>query len=188
MPTDYGGLFRSETNRAIGAGRTAEREYRNRLHNFDPMEGLRTSSQGAWESIAERLREEIGDLRGSQVGVGRLQTGFATGDEDRLFAGGVRNLNQRIAQGAMGAQHLDFARIQELGGYAGSRYAQGLEMLMSERERQDARRQNRASGVGAALGTAAGIGLSFIPGAQPFAGSLIAGGGQVGAGIGSLFG
>lgn len=47
------------------------------------------------------------------------------------------------------------------------------------------RKQKTGKLVGGGIGTAAGIGLSLIPGLQPFAPALIAGGAKLGAGIGS---
>lgn len=42
--------------------------------------------------------------------------------------------------------------------------------------------------LGAGLGTAAGIGLSFIPGAQPFAPMIISGAGALGGAVGNAAG
>lgn len=130
-----------------------------RLRAFDPERSVGQFAQGAWEALRPQLNEAIGDLRGSQVGMGRLNTGFATGDEDRLMTRAMSDLSSQIAQQSVAAQGL---ALQGIGAW-GSMYGQDLNLLTTERElevaRELARRQEREArraSIWGAVGTLGG--------------------------------
>lgn len=153
---------------SLAAGRAGEQEYLSRLRAFNPVEGLNTMAAGAWGSISDRIQEMITNLRGQQAGMGRGRSRYANVDEDRLWAGGLRDLGHAVSQGALQAQGQQLGAIQEWGGYASGRMGQGLNLMASEREHdlatKLARRENRSNILGSLIGaggTIAGAALMF---------------------------
>jgi len=55
-----------------------------RLRSFDPYDDMATAARAQWNTFSEDLGESLADLRGSQVGMGRLRTGFGFEDQDRF--------------------------------------------------------------------------------------------------------
>lgn len=159
------------------------RAYDEELAGFDPYEYMQTASQGLFDEFRRTFGRQNFLLRDQQV-PGRLRSGFGAEDEERLFTDLGGRLNEQLAQLATQGAGLNLRRI----GMGREHGAQALNLMTSQRELEMARRRNRRRGIGAGLGTLAGMGASAIPGAQPFAPALIKGGGQVGAGIADLFG
>lgn len=180
MAVDYGQSARAEYRYHRQRGRAADEE----LAGFDPYEYIQTASQGLFDEFERRFGRENYLLRDAQI-PGRLRSGFGAEDERRLFTDLGSRLNERIAQLAPQGAAMQLQRLGMLREHG----AQATNLLTSERELELARKQNKRRGVGAALGTMAGIGASFIPGIGQIVppGALIEGGGRVGAGIAELF-
>jgi hypothetical protein len=88
-----------------------ESEVDRRRMDFDASDAARAHAGAAFEDFQEDFSQGIADLRGQQVGMGRLDTGFATGDEDRLGEDFNRRLSREIARGAFSAASLDLSNI-----------------------------------------------------------------------------
>jgi hypothetical protein len=154
---------------------------------FDPYAAAERSARGMFDTFREDLGQDIGDLRGQQVGMGRLDTGFATEDEDRLITGGIRNLNNEIAGRSMQAAGMDWQRIQGIGGAAmhyGDNYLDlvsgGLDRYTAEENAKRSRKKGIFGAIGTGLGAIGGFALGGPAGAA--AGARI--GGSMGGGFG----
>lgn len=175
------------------ASRTGD-ELLGRIRGFDPYAAMQRATDAAVGSLFEQYGEQFRDLRGGQVGTGRLNTGFGGMDEARLtnlFADRVGNV---VAQNALQAAGLDLTNIGNLG----SMYGQQLDLATSERELEIAReialrqeRMNRRRGIGSVFGSLLGAGIgALIPGVGTAIGAGIGAGigSGIGSGVGSLFG
>lgn len=169
-------------------GREAEDIAQERLTGFDAEEGAARAGRAQFETFREDLQRDLGDLRGSQVGRGRLRSGFGFDEEDELIEFGLRDLNRQLTQNALQAQGLNLSAARSLGQTGGQRTGRFLDILASERdadllEEEMERREKARSrggllrGLGAIAGGAAGFFAggpgAILPGAQ--AGASLAG-------------
>lgn len=100
-----------EVSRTGRIGNTLRQQFVGGISNFNPQQAYEARLRAAQQQFQHRFGEGLQQLRGQQVGMGRLNTGFATGDEDRLF----RQLGQDYAQTASSAaQNLNSQRLQQL--------------------------------------------------------------------------
>lgn len=148
-------------------GRDAEWEYLRRARSFDPYSAMRTASQGAYNSLMPQLSKAFKDLRGSEVGSGRLNSGFGKGDEDYLLGQGLDRLNSLIAQNALQASSLQFQNNQSLGEFGNAKTGQAIDILAGNRDaavaRENAKRQERASMFGSLANFGGGLAaLAFL--------------------------
>jgi len=187
MPSQLQNRYMNALGRAGSTGDAAESRYYDELTGFDPQASFEKSARGAYTGFREQLGEDIRGLRGSQVGMGRLNTGFATGDEDRLVSRSAERFESMLGDRAMQTAGMNFQRIQAIGDYGDRTSNRYLDMLAGGLDRaqadQNARRQRRGAmsgGIGAALGGLAGTFL--LPGLGTEAGAAI--GGALGRGIG----
>ncbi len=178
-------------NRTGGMAERAENAYLDRAESFDSTDYLdetdfdatgyvNTAAQGAWNQFMPQLQESIGALRGEQVGMGRLNTGFATEDEDRLVTRGLSDLGDHVAglsvQGAglqlshnqgRANRRLDAGQLQlrndqgmaDFGSTYGNRY---LDLVSGQLDRKTAEQNSKKGGFGKFLKGAAEIGSMFI--------------------------
>lgn len=144
--------------------------------SYDPRQAVQTATTASWAAIADQLKQQLSDYRGQQVGMGRLNTGFATEDEDRLYRQALKDQANITAQNALQGESL----------YQTSRNRY-LELLSGEDDRftrdQNLKRQKRGGLWGTLLGLAgAGVGLATggVPGAMA--------GWSIGSGAGSAVG
>lgn len=145
-----------------GLGTSLERFAAQGLMNFNPEQAMRTSALAAFDAMRGQLGEDMERLRGHQMGRGRLDTGFGFEDEDRLVREGLRDLNQRIAQQAMGAQSMYLNALQSAAGLGGELTGRGLDLLASERDRrlrQAAEKRAMWGNIAAAFAPSIGAGL-----------------------------
>jgi hypothetical protein len=167
-------------NSQAGAGQMEDEAYK-RVQGFDARSYVNDVAGSAFSSFRENLGREIANIRGSQVGAGRLRTGYGTEDENNLTDRHVENLNRQVAGASMQAASIDSnMRGAELG-HAEGQQNRYLELIHGQRDYETAqrntkneRRGNMASGIGALLG--AGIGM------------MVPGGGIAGAKLGSQIG
>jgi hypothetical protein len=103
--------FESRFDLALGAEEKAARKSRKDLDEFDPFEAVGTSARAGFETFRDDFSEFLRDFRGQQVGSGRLDTGFAVEDEDRVLFRGLQDLNRQIAGQALGASSLKLSAI-----------------------------------------------------------------------------
>jgi hypothetical protein len=112
-------------NRSGSVAEQAEGAYLDRATNFNAQDYMRQAASGAFADFLPELERSIGEMRGAQVGMGRLNTGFATEDEDRLVSLGMEDLNQKLSQMALQAGGLQLENDQGLarfGAEYGGRY------------------------------------------------------------------
>lgn len=102
-------------NRTGTNAERGENDYFQRAEGFDAREYAGQAAQGMFDQFMPKLQESIGDMRGQQVGMGRLNTGFATEDEDRLVRGGLEDLNHQVAGLSMQAAGMDQRNTEGLG-------------------------------------------------------------------------
>lgn len=124
---------------------------------YDPYAAATRSSKAQFESFQPDLERGIRDLRGSQVGMGRLQTGYGQEDEDYLVSEGIQDLNRQIAQRSLDASRLEL----EGRGQRGDFIAGGLDRGRQEEEDE---REKKAGGWRGFLGGVAGTALGSLVG------------------------
>lgn len=143
-------------------GKGLKGELLGQIRGYDPYAAAQRATNATVGSLFEQYGNDFRDLRGSQVGTGRLNTGFGGADEDRMtrmFADRVGNV---VAQNSLQAAGLDLQNIGNLG----TMYGQQLMNDTAQRElqiaQQNARRQERASWA-STLGSVGGmIGSALI--------------------------
>jgi hypothetical protein len=86
-----------------GAGSDLTGEAGKRMLAFNPQEAMNTSAQGTWANLRPQLTGAVRSLRGSQAGVGRLQSGFASEDENQVYRQGGNYLANAVAGNALQA-------------------------------------------------------------------------------------
>lgn len=183
MPNRQLRRFTGELNRRRMEGERRaggiERDVDTFRRDFDATEAARTTAGAMFEEFAEDHARGIRDLRGQQVGMGRLRTGFATEDEDMLTQDLNRRISREIARGAFTAASLD---LQNVGAFSGEgiearRAADGA--LTSQLDRAQAAENQRQQRRRSLLGLLGGG-----------AGALIGGklGGPAGAAVGARIG
>lgn len=156
-----GGLGRSRR-----IGEALEDQYVSGISGFDPYAAYREQAQGAFNQFRRSFADQLSRLRGQQVGMGRLRTGFATADEDRLFTEMGSRLNDVLAQGALQAAGMDLQRLGQMGNYAQRARETALEGHFGDwatrYQQQQANKASRRSmwgSLGGALLGAAGAAL-----------------------------
>ncbi|KKL75779.1 hypothetical protein LCGC14_2051510, partial [marine sediment metagenome] len=65
-------------------GERAEDFYLDKATSFDPTEAVERYGQAAYSDFSRELDRRMEASRGESVGMGRLNTGFAVEDEDRV--------------------------------------------------------------------------------------------------------
>lgn len=165
------GDFKVQGKRDVAAGNQAEDVAQQRLEGYDAQEAARTSARAQFDEFSEDLGENIQDLRGSQVGRGRINSGFGFDEEDQLYEGALEDLGRTLNQNALQAENLNLnatGQLSELGGRRTGRY---LDVLASERDSQllqeEQKRRERAEkrgGLFGFLGTVAKGGLGYLGG------------------------
>lgn len=147
--------------------------------NFNPQQAFQQNVKGAHSQLQDRLGESLARLRGSQVGMGRLDTGFGVGDEDRLFRRLANDSQQMVNQSALAANAQQLSHLGMLGQLGINMAGNAMDARVGElHRRQDTQRMDRRDrNAGWA---------SLLSGALGGAGTLI--GGPVGGFLGKLGG
>jgi hypothetical protein len=148
-------------NRTGSVAERAEDTYLDRATNFDATDYVNKAAQGAWNQFMPQLNRDIGTLRGQQVGMGRLDTGFATEDEDRLVAESTGRFTDQLAQTAVEGAGLQLRNDQGLGDF-GSQYGNRYLDLISGQLDQKTAQQNAKKGGGLGDWVRAGAGAASL--------------------------
>ncbi len=149
---------------------------RQRQQDYDPYEAASRAAGASYERFDRDFREDIEDFRGSQVGTGRLRTGFGYEDQDRLYRGGIEDMNRQIAERSMQAAGLDLRNIEGMQGareMTGALAAGGIDQENARADYESKKKGGLFGGIGGLLGGAAGF---------------VLGGGPLGAAAGSEIG
>jgi hypothetical protein len=150
--------LRTAGTQARASGAAAGGAYMDRAQNFDASSYAKTAAEGAWQGISADLKRNLGELRGDQAGMGRLNTGWGQGDEDQLYTGALDRLNGELARGSFQAAGLDQANTQNLGAYGLQQAGMANDLDVAAIDRQtaaaNAKAQNRTSLFGSLAGAA----------------------------------
>ena len=155
------------------AGRKLTRNFTDGATNFDPRKGFDEYVTGAHNRFRREFKQDVGDLRGQQVGMGRLDTGFATGDENRLFESSAARMQEGIASRAVQVQGQELDRLNMVGSM-GSAYDEralaavgGEYQTIRQQRLQDEANKRRGWGnvISATLGAAGTVLAGPIGGA-----------------------
>jgi hypothetical protein len=173
--------FMGQAERDRMRGTEAEDVAGERLRDFDAEEGAARAGRAQYETFEKDLGRNIESLRGSQVGRGRINSGFGFEDEDRLVEGSLEDLNRQLAQNALQAQGLNLSATGQLAGLGGQQTNRYLEVLGSERdasfleeEMERRKKADKRSGLFSALGTIAKGAGGFLAGGPGGAAAALA--------------
>lgn len=168
-------------NRAHRRSRRRERAVDVGRRDFDASQAARETARASFQDFREDMGRGVEELRGQQVGRGRLRTGFGFEDEDRLVMDFQDRLSRDLAHGAFTAAGMNLRNIEGMSADAARSTTRSDDILIGQMDRDQAelntqrrRRQNKRRGV-----------LSFLGGA---AGAIVTGGSPAGAAIGSRLG
>lgn len=134
-----------------------------RVSAFQAGDAARETGRATYDEFAEDLSRSVGDLRASQVGRGRIRTGFGFQEEDRMVSDAYKSLMRAIAQQSLQAAGLNL----DARGLEGDLVSGGLDRQTAEK---NARRQRRGSLLGS-IGAVAGTLLA--PGVGTYLGGML---------------
>jgi hypothetical protein len=158
MATNYLAQALGAISRDTSTGRRAEDEYFRRALTYDPGAAIKESATGLFNQFRKTLGREVSSLRGQQVGMGRLASGFATDDEDYLTERIAGNYSDRLMENALEGEKMRYYNNRDIGDFGGRVTERGYDMLSSERDRataeENARKQRKASIWGGLAGMA----------------------------------
>lgn len=126
--------FRKQQRRDLPAGAEAEDEAARRRAEFDAQAAAEESSRAQFDAISERLGRTLRDFRGTQVGSGRLDTGYRFEDEDELYEGALEDLGRSMSARALEVNRQNLTNIGGMERAGGARVNRALEILGSERD------------------------------------------------------
>lgn len=116
------------------AGTSAEDEALRRRQDFDAQGAAEESARAQFDMISEDLGRTLRDFRSSQVGSGRLNTGFRYEDEDELYEGALEDLGRTLSSNALQAEQLNLQNTAGLAREGGARSERSLDIMASERD------------------------------------------------------
>lgn len=173
--------FQAASGRDEQAGQRIEAETEERLSGYDAQEAARTSARAQFDEFSEDLGRNIRDLRGSQVGRGRITSGFGFEEEDELYEGALEDLGRTLNQNALRAEGLNLQATGQLSELGGRRTGRAYDILASERDanllQQEMERRRRAEkrgGLFGFLGNVAKGGLGWLAGGPAGAAAALA--------------
>lgn len=167
-------------NQDQGRGLDAEDFYLQAARQFDPTAYVDRAATGAFNTFRRDLDRAIGDYRGSAVGMGRLDTGFATEDEDRITTELGQRLADTLAQNSLQAAGLYQRNIEGIGEFGARQRERYLEELAGVSDRAQAEENAKKKRKGGLFGT---IGTVLGAGAGAFLGNPV-----LGAELGGMLG
>ena len=148
--------YYADIDRTGQIGRTLSDRFVSNATSYDPRVAFQESAQAVMAGHRKELGRSLQGLRASQVGMGRINTGFATDDEDRLVEGAEESLNRTIADRALQAEGLNLDHMSMLGAHANAYSDRALEARGGEyqtlRGQRLADKANKRSGIGRLIG------------------------------------
>ena len=157
------------------------------ISEFSPQMAFERRVQSAQNQTRERFGRDLENLRGSQTRMGRLNTGFATEDEDRLWIESMRDLQNMVGSAALQTSGQELSRLSLLGSHADRTSERAMAArageLYSLRDQRFQDESDKRSHRGNILGSLIGAGGTI-------AGALVGGpvGAAIGGGLSSLWG
>lgn len=133
-----------------------------RVSAFNAGDYAREAGRATYDEFSEDLTRSVGDLRASQVGRGRLRTGFGFREEDRLVSDSYKALMRAIAQQSLQAAGLNL----DARGMEGEMVAGALDRRQAEKNARKRRRGGLLGTIGAIGGTLIAPGIGTYLGGQ----------------------
>ena len=137
-------------------GERAEDFYLDRATSYDPTEAVERYGAAAYRDFSRNLDRRMERSRGESVGMGRLNTGFAVEDEDRVTIDLAERYQDDLARQALGASALEQRNISEVGRYGAERSNTYLDLLSGGLDRETAERNSKRKFWGNLLGSVFG--------------------------------
>jgi hypothetical protein len=166
--------YYADIDRTGQIGRTLTDRFVGDVTSYNPRLAFEESTKAVFDTFHRDLGRNVRGLRASQVGMGRLDTGFATGDEDRLIEGSAEGLHREIAGRGLQAEGLNLDRLGILGAHANAYSDRALEARGGEyqtiRQQRLAEQAQKRSGLGQLLG--AGISAVGTIAGGPIGGAI----------------
>lgn len=187
MPSQEFDQYRRSFRGMLERENTAADRAVQRQATYNPYDAAKKSAKAQFYTFERDLGRNLEDMRGSQVGAGRLRSGYGFQDQDRLWEGAVEGLNREVAARSMQAAGLDLQNIQGMQmarELAGEMAVGGMDRELQLEEIRKAKSGGILGGLGGVLGGVAGFFAGGPLGAV--AGSQI--GSAAGSGIGGIFG
>lgn len=122
-----------------------------RMESFDPYESMGRAASAQWNTFSEELGEGLQDMRGSQVGRGRLRTGFGFEDEDRFSRDSLDRFYNQLASQAWRAPGLELQNTSMMAPAIDRGYdltTAGADLETSEMDRAAAERMAKWKAAG----------------------------------------
>ena len=183
----YEGQYKIGTNRSRDQGIAGQDAYLQGMQNFDPSSYLADTARGQFNILRPDMENYMASLRGQQVGMGRLDTGFATEGEDRVTTEALRGLDDRLLANSMNSAGMEMQKYNSLGQYGNQNYDRAMEMNSSGWDRKvaaDNAKKKKKHGIFGTIGSVLGGAGGFLLGGPAGA----AAGAKIGGSIGSGFG
>ncbi len=159
MAIPYRAEFDEQARRDRTRGNRAEDAYLARMEGFDARGAARESAGAMYEDFARALERGIRDIRGGQVGMNRLGTGWGFDDEDEYIRQGRDELTKNLAARSLDAESLNLRASEGLGAFGQGTTNRYLDILSGQRDakmlEEERKRRNRA-GLWGLAGRASG--------------------------------
>ncbi len=156
--SQYKSRFLDALNPQQGRADTAENFYLDKATAFDPTAALDRYAGAAGARFRREAGESIDKVRGQQVGMGRLDTGFATQDEDRILTELGTRQQEDLDSRALDATNLELRNIEGVGGYGERTRGTYLDMLSGGLDRETAEANAKRQMISSILGSVLGAG------------------------------
>jgi hypothetical protein len=140
-------------------GEDVERQYLNRVQNFDPMAAATQAAQGQYNLMLPQITQGIADLRGMQAGQGRLRSGYGMHDQDEFLSRNYQHLNDSMVARAMEAARMGMDNTNALGSYATNSQNMYLDATMGRYMTEEQRRQAEEASKRGMWGNLLGAGI-----------------------------
>lgn len=158
MPTRSDNRYLRAMGTAQNRGSEAEDFYFDRATTFDPTEALERYGAAAYGDFSRNLDRRMERSRGDSVGMGRLDTGFAVEDEDRVVIDLGERYGDDLASQSLGAAQLEQRNFEGVGSYGAGRTNTYLDMLSGQMDRETDARNSKRDFWGNLLGSVLGAG------------------------------
>lgn len=132
----------SQAARDRTRGGAAEQTYYDRISSFDATEGAQRTADVLSRDWMRDYTEDMERLRGTQVGQGRIDTGYGYEDTDRFSRDARQSMTDSLARLSMQAQGQQIGVNRDIGRYGERVTGRGIDL---EQTAEDRRRSDRAS-------------------------------------------
>lgn len=150
--------FLSQLDPTEARANRAEDFYLDKATSFDPSAALDRYAGGVTSRLRRDIGRDVDTLRGQQVGMGRLDTGFATEDEDRVVTDLGERAQEDLDRAALQTTGMDMQNYQNVGQYGQNTRNTFLDLMSGGLDREtaeaNAKRQMWASIVSGLTGVA----------------------------------